>query len=69
MFTTEDLSQIVILDFGISQIYKQSNPAKVFGLTPNYCPPEIVLHKASTISPKSDIFSFGMLIILFIMVF
>ena len=29
-------------------------------MTPAYCPPEIRFHDLSQISPKADIFSFGM---------
>ena len=31
-------------------------------MTPAYCPPEIRLNDFSAISPKADIFSFGMYI-------
>lgn len=34
---------------------------KIQGLTIPYCPPEIAFGNLSKVSPKADIFSFGML--------
>ena len=69
MFQKHDLKDIVILDFGISNVYKENQPINIFGMTPFYCAPEIKYHDLSYVSPKADIFSFdfsfGMLINLF----
>ena len=60
MFTMQELVEIVLLDFGISNIYKENETTKIFGMSPKYCPPEIRYHDMSYITPKADIFSFGM---------
>ena len=60
MFRDESLTEIVILDLGISDIYRKSERTKLIELTPAYCPPEIKFHDLSIISPTSNIFSFGM---------
>ena len=60
MFKSIELKEIVLLDFGISNIYKENKPTKIFGMTPAYCAPEIKFHDSSFITPKVDIFSFGM---------
>ena len=60
MFKSQELKEIVLLDFGISNIYKENEATKVFGMTPAYCPPEIKFHDLSYITRKADIFSFGM---------
>ena len=60
MFKTQELEEIVLLDFGISNVYKENEGTKIFGMTPLYCPPEIRYHDLSYITPKADIFSFGM---------
>ena len=62
MFTTKELNEIVLLDFGISNVYKENEATKIFGMSPKYCPPEIRYHDMSYITPKADIFGFGMLI-------
>ena len=41
MFKTEKSSDIVLIDFGISNIYKENESIKIYGMTPAYCPPEI----------------------------
>ena len=64
MFKTKELKEIVLLDFGISNVYKENEATKIFGMTPFYCPPEIKIHDLSYVNPKADIFSFGMFIIL-----
>ena len=60
MFTTQELKEIVLLDFGISNVYKENEATKIFGMTPKYCPPEIRYQDLSYATPKADIFSFGM---------
>ena len=60
MFKTNELKEIVLLDFGISNIYKEKESTKIFGMTVYYCPPEISYYNVSYIAPKADIFSFGM---------
>ena len=69
MFKSQDLSKIALVDFGISNFYKENLKAKIHGMTPFYCPPEIKFSDDSIISPKADIFSFGMLFILFFLFF
>ena len=64
MFKSQELKEIVLLDFGISNIYKENEGTKIFGMTPDYCPPEIKYHDLSYITPKADIFSFGMFLII-----
>eukprot|EP00828_Plagiopyla_frontata_P002971 TRINITY_DN10704_c0_g2_i1.p1 TRINITY_DN10704_c0_g2~~TRINITY_DN10704_c0_g2_i1.p1 ORF type:complete len:240 (-),score=41.46 TRINITY_DN10704_c0_g2_i1:75-794(-) len=61
MFKHKDFKEIVILDFGISNFYKENKSTKIFGLTPYYCPPEIKHYTLLKISPKADIFSFGII--------
>ena len=63
MFKSQDFEEIVLVDFGISNFYKNNEITKIFGMTPNYCPPEIKFSDLSLITPKADIFSFGMLFI------
>ena len=41
MFKNSDFAEIVLLDFGISNFYKENQHAKIFGMTAAYCPPEI----------------------------
>ena len=60
MFITQELKDIVLLDFGISNVYKENEATRIFGMTVFYCPPEIRYHDLSYITPKADIFSFGM---------
>ena len=60
IFCDDLLSDIVIIDFGISDIYKENESTKILGMTPAYCPPEIRFNDLSVITPKADIFSFGM---------
>ena len=60
MFKNESLTEIVLLDFGISEIYWKNEITNVMGLTFAYCPPEIKLYDKSKISPKTDLFNFGM---------
>ena len=64
MFKSQELKEIVLLDFGISNIYKENEGTKIFGMTPFYCPPEIKYHDLSYVTPKADIFSFGMFLIM-----
>ena len=64
MFKSQELKEIVLLDFGISNIYKENEGTKIFGMTPDYCPPEIKYHDLSYITLKADIFSFGMFLII-----
>ena len=63
MFKAKDLKDIVLLDFGISNIYKENEKTNICGMTPFYCPPEVKYHDLSYITPKVDIFSFGMFLI------
>ena len=60
MFKTKELKEVVLLDFGISNVYKENEATKIFGMSPKYCPPEIRLQDLSYATPKVDIFSFGM---------
>ena len=55
MFKNSDFAEIVLLDFGISNFYKENQDAKIFGMTAAYCPPEIKFSDQSLISPKADI--------------
>ena len=65
MFKSSNFEDIVLVDFGISNFYKDTENTKIIGMTPAYCAPEIKFSDSSLISPKADIFSFGMLSILF----
>ena len=47
----------------ISNFYKDNENQKIFGMTSIYCAPEIKFSNLSLLTPKADIFSFGMLII------
>ena len=42
MFKSEDLKEIVIIDFGISKIVRPDSTTKIFACTANYSPPEIL---------------------------
>ena len=42
---------------------------KYFGSTPFYCAPEIKKTEEFNLTPKADIFSFGMFILIFILFF
>ena len=65
MFKSSDFDDIVLVDFGISNFYKDNEYTKIFGMTTWYCAPEIKFSDLAHITPKADIFSFGMLSILF----
>ena len=65
MFKSSDFEDIVLVDFGISNFYKDTKYTKIFGMTVCYCAPEIKFSDLAHITPKADIFSFGMLPILF----
>ena len=41
MFKTSDFEEIALVDFGISNFYKNNENIKIFGMNPAYCPPEI----------------------------
>ena len=69
MFKANDLAEIVLVDFGISNILKDNESTKIFGLSIPYCPPELNFASACNISEKADIFSFGMLLSFFIIIF
>ena len=69
MFITQELKDIVLLDFGISNVYKKNEATRIFGMTVFYCPPEIRCHDLSYITPKADIFSFGMFLITYLNLF
>ena len=64
MFKNNSLIDIVLLDFGTSKIYKENESTKIVGMSPAYCPPEIKFEDSKNISPKSDIFSFGVFFVL-----
>ena len=66
MFKNSDFEEIVLLDFGISNFYKENEHTKIFGMTVAYCAPEIKFSDLSLITPKADIFSFGMFFLLII---
>ena len=55
MFKNSDFEEIVLLDFGISNFYKENEPTKIFGMTVAYCAPEIKFSDLSLITPKADI--------------
>ena len=58
MFKSEDLKEIVIIDFGISKIVRTDVTTKLFACTANYSPPEVLT--SNYFYKESDIFSFGM---------
>ena len=51
MFKNESLTDVVLLDFGISHIYRNNESNKIMGLSPSYCPPEIRFDDSTKISP------------------
>ena len=65
MFVTSKLDQIVLLDFGVSKISKENNSTNMMGFSWRYSSPEVLSGEKSKVSPKSDIFSFGMLLFIF----
>ena len=65
MFKSNDFEEIALVDFGISNFYKDNEHTKIFGMTPAYSAPEITYADLSHITPKADIFSFGMLLFIF----
>ena len=69
MFKSKELLEIVIVDFGISNFYKNNESIEIFGMSIDYCPPEITFSNLSHISPKADIFSFGMLFIIIFIIY
>ena len=60
MFATQELTDIVLVDFFISNVYKENEGSEILGITLKYCPPEIKFKDLSYITPKADIFNFGM---------
>ena len=41
MFKKNDLKEVVLIDFGISNFYEVNKAVKILGFTTYYCPPEI----------------------------
>ena len=60
MFESSNYEKIVLLDFGISKIFKENLDTNITALSYYYSPPEISDSIKSRVTPKSDIFSFGM---------
>ena len=65
MFKSNDFEEIVLVNFGMSIFYKENEHTKILGMAPKYCAPEIKFSDLSHITPKTDIFSFGMYPFLF----
>ena len=42
MLKKKDLKEIVLIDFGISKIFKKDQSTYILGYTPNYCAPELI---------------------------
>ena len=57
MFKEKEKKEIVLVDFGVSNFFRDNKCTKIFGITPEYCPPEITFNNLSLISSKADIFS------------
>ena len=60
MFKSQSLNTIVLLDFGISKLYRENSLTGILAMSTFYCPPEIKDGEKSDVSDKSDIFSLGM---------
>ena len=65
MLKKKNSYDIILVDFGISNVYLKNSLTKIFGMSILYCPPEICFNTLSAISPKADIFSFGMFILIY----
>ena len=61
MFKTKELNEIVLVDFGISKVFKHSKSTLMIAYTPDYIAPELKTSLKVTInSSAADIFSFGL---------
>ena len=68
LFKTKNLTEIALLDFGVSKTFnlnKSHKSTMIQGLSLKYSPPEILIDDKSQVSTKSDIFSFGMFIFIY----
>ena len=65
IFKSSKYKKLLLIDFGISKIFKQNKETEILGFSYCYSAPEVSIEEKSMISPKSDIFSFAMFIIIF----
>ena len=64
------MQKLILLDFGISELYQPNHEINVQGISVCYSPPEMKFFKEkSIVTPKSDIFSFGMFFFTFYLLF
>ena len=63
MFKNQSCKKIFLLDFGITK-FEKNFETEILGMSYFYSAPEVSLTNKSLVSSKSDMFSFGMFIIL-----
>ena len=64
MFKNQNCKKIFLLDFGITKFEKTAE-TEILGMSYFYSAPEISITDKSLISSKSDMFSFGMFMLIF----
>lgn len=62
MFKNSSLKKIILLDFGVSKVFRDNSMTGIIAISTFYCPPEINEAGKSEVSDKSDIFSLGMFV-------
>ena len=60
MFETWAYKKIILLDFGIAKIFKENEETNVPAISYYYSSPEASNADKSRVTPKCDIFNFGM---------
>ena len=60
--------KIILLDFGITKIFKDNLDTDVTAISYFYSSPEVSNIDKSRVTPKSDIFSFGMYLYLLLLI-
>ena len=68
MFENKSCKKIFLLDFGITK-FEKNLETEILGMSYFYSAPEVSLTNKSLVSSKSDMFSFGMFIILLFLIF
>ena len=64
MFSNQNCKKLFLLDFGITKFEKTAE-TEILGISYFYSAPEISITEKSLISSKSDMFSFGMFMLIF----
>ena len=64
MFNNPNCKKIFLLDFGITK-FERNSETEILGMSSFYSAPEVSITDKSLVSSKSDMFSFGMFMLIF----